>query len=130
MDKKIYSSAELNEQLNEVRNLAKQSIVGIMRKHNVKSADFLLDEDGRNYDDDEYDDDFVYDNRVWTECYGKYNNETGYISLVEIDDADNIKITAEGEDGTYPTDYVCHSTGVYVDILEHIQFMENKGILK
>ena len=123
------TSAELFEEMKSIRNAAKDSIVEILKTHNNK-ADFMIDENGNNVDDDDFDNDFEYENRVWTECYGKYGNETGYISMVEIDKNGNIDITAEGEDITYPSDYVCHSTPVYLDILERIEFMEKNGMFK
>ena len=123
------TSAELFEEMKSIRNAAKDSIVEILKTHNNK-ADFMIDENGNNVDDDDFDNDFEYENRVWTECYGKYGNETGYISMVEIDKNGNIDITAEGEGITYPSDYVCHSTPVYLDILERIEFMEKNGMFK
>lgn len=123
------TSEELFEAMKSIREDAKNSIVEILKKHN-NTADFMIDENGNDEDDEEYDDDFEYENRVWTECYGKYDNETGYISMVQIDNNGNIDITAEGEDISYPTDYVCHSTPVYLDILERLEFMEENGMFK
>lgn len=123
------TSAELFEELKSIRNAAKESIVEILKSHNNK-ADFMLDENGNDADNDDFDNDFEYENRVWIECYGKYDNETGYVSMVEIDKNGNLDITAEGEDITYPTDYVCHSTPVYLDILERLEFMEKNGMFK
>ena len=123
------TSAELFEEMKSIRNATKDSIVEILKTHNNK-ADFMIDENGNNVDDDDFDNDFEYENRVWTECYGKYGNETAYISMVEVDKYGNIDITAEGEDITYPSDYVCHSTPVYLDILERIEFMEKNGMFK
>lgn len=123
------TSAELFEEMKSIRNECKDSIIKILKSHGNK-ADFMVDENGNDADNDEFDNDFEYENRVWVECYGKYDNETGYVSMVEIDVKGNIVITAEGEDVTYPTDYVCHSTPVYLDILERIEFMEKNGIFK
>lgn len=123
------TSEELFDQMKTIRNCAKDSIVAILKSHN-NHADFTTDENGNDCNDEYFDDDFEYNNRVWTECYGKYDNETGYVTMVELDKNNNIVITAEGEDFTYDNDYVCHSTPVYLDILERLEFMENHGMFK
>lgn len=123
------TSEELFEQMKTIRNSAKDSIVAILRSHNNR-ADFTTDMNGNDCNDEYFDGDFEYNNRVWIECYGKYNNETGYVTMVELDKNSNIVITAEGDDFTYDTDYVCHSTPVYLDILERLEFMENHGMFK
>ena len=110
-----------------IRNSAKDSIVTILKMHNNR-ADFTTDENVNDCNDEDFDDDFEYNNRVWIECYGKYNNETGYVTMVELDKNNDIIITAEGDDFTYDTDYVCHSTPAYLDILERLEFMENHGM--
>lgn len=123
------TSEELFDELKKIRKSAEKSIVSILKSHNSK-ADFTIDENGKESDDEDYDSDFEYENRVWIECYGKYDNETGYVSMVELGASDNIIVTAEGEDFTYDTDYVCHSTPVYLDILERLEFMEENGMFK
>lgn len=123
------TSEELFDELKKIRKSAEKSIVSILKSHNSK-ADFTIDENGKESGDEDYDSDFEYENRVWIECYGKYDNETGYVSMVELGASDNIIVTAEGEDFTYDTDYVCHSTPVYLDILERLEFMEENGMFK
>jgi hypothetical protein len=123
------TSEELFGELKKIHKSAEESIVSILKSHNSK-ADFTIDENGKESDDEDYDSDFEYENRVWIECYGKYDNETGYVSMVELGASDNIIVTAEGEDFTYDTDYVCHSTPVYLDILERLEFMEENGMFK
>lgn len=123
------TSEELFEQMKTIRSSAKDSIVAILKSHN-NQADFTTDENGNDCNDEDFDDDFEYNNRVWIECYGKYDNETGYVTMVELDKNNDIVITAEGDDFTYDTDYVCHSTPVYLDILERLEYMESHGMFK
>ena len=80
------------------------------------SAEIAGDEE-----DEEYDEDWVDDHRVWIDCYGKYYNEMGYVSEVKIDDNNNILLTAEGENGTYPNNYVSQSVGTFLDVLERLE---------
>lgn len=123
------TSEELFDELKSIRKDAAESIVNILKSHDNK-ANFMIDEEGKTIDDEDFDSDFEYENRVWTECYGKYGNETGYITMVELGKDDAIIITAEGEDTTYDTDFVCHSTPVYLDILERFEFMEKYNLFK
>ena len=121
-EKAIISSATLYERLLEVSKLAKNSIVNLMRSKGVTKVDLMVDQNGRNRDDEDYDEDWVDDHRVWIDCYGKYYNEMGYVREVKIDDNDNIFLTAEGENGTtYPNDYVSHYPNDFVDVLERLE---------
>ena len=45
----------------------------------------------------------------------------GYVSEVKIDDNNNIFLTAEGENGTYPNDYMSQSVGTFLDVLERLE---------
>ena len=120
-EKAIISSAVLYERLLEVSKLAKNSIVNLMRSKGVTKVDLMVDQNGHNRDDEDYDEDWVDDHRVWIDCYGKYYNEMGYVSEVKIDDNNEIFLTAEGENGTYPNDYVSQSVGTFLDVLEHLE---------
>ena len=121
-EKAIISSATLYERLLEVSKLAKNSIVNLMRSKGVTKVNLVVDQNGRNEEDKEYDEDWVDDHRVWIDCYGKYYNEMGYVREVKIDDNDNIFLTAEGENGTtYPNDYVSQSVGTFLDVLERLE---------
>ena len=121
-EKTIISSATLYEKLVELSKLAKNSIVNLMRSKGVTKVDLMVDQNGHNRDDEDYDEDWVDDHRVWIDCYGKYCNEMGYVSEVKIDDNNNIFLTAEGENGTiYPNDYVSQSVGTFLDVLERLE---------
>lgn len=121
----IVGSADLAEKLTELNTLAHNSIVNLMKSKGVTKVDLMVDQDGRNYDDDDYDEDWAYDHRVWVDCYGKHSNEVGYVSEVElgkeVDGNCAILLTAEGEDGTYSNDYVSQSLGNLIDVLERLE---------
>lgn len=121
----IVSSANLAEKLTELNTLAHNSIVNLMKSKGVTKVDLMVDQDGRNYDDDDYDEDWVYDHRVWVDCYGKYSNEVGYVSEVElgkeVDGHSAILLTAEGEDSTYSNYSVSQSLGNLIDVLERLE---------
>ena len=120
-EKTIVSSATLYERLLEVSKLAKNSIVNLMKSKGVTKVNLMVDQDGRDEKDEDYDADWVEDHRVWIDCYGKYHNELGYVSEVEIDKYDDILLTAEGENDTYPNDYVSHYPNDFVDVLERLE---------
>ena len=93
-----------------------------MRSKGVTKVNLVVDQNGRDEEDEEYDEDWVDDHRVWIDCYGKYYNEMGYVSEVKIDDNNNILLTAEGENGTiYPNDYISQSVGTFLDVLERLE---------
>lgn len=121
----IISSAELADKLDELHTLAHNSIVNLMNSKGVTKVNLMVDQNGRDIDDEDYDDEWGCDHRVWVDCYGKYSNEVGYVSEVELGkDADGdsaILLTAEGEDGTYPNDYVSQSTCNLIDVLERLE---------
>lgn len=119
----IVSSAELADKLYEIRTLILNSIVNLMKMHNVTSVDFMLDREGRDFDDEDYDENWVTDNRVWVDCYGKFTNEVGFVSEVKLGKNDTILLTAEGENDTYDNDFVGQGTGVYIDVLAHLEKM-------
>ena len=121
-EKTIISSATLYEELVKLSKLAKNSIVNLMRSKGVTKVNLVVDQNGRDEEDEDYDADWVDDHRVWIDCYGKYYNEMGYVSEVKIDDNNNIFLTAEGENGTiYPNDYISQSVGTFLDVLERLE---------
>lgn len=117
----IVGSADLTDKLAELHTLAHNSIVNLMKSKGVTKVDLMVDQNGRNYDDEDYDEDWSYDHRVWVDCYGKYSNEVGYVSEVELGGDSSILLTAEGEDGTYPNDYVSQNVGNLIDVLERLE---------
>lgn len=121
----IVSSADLADKLTELHILAHKSVVNLMKSKGVTKVDLMVDQNGRNYDDEDYDEDWAYDHRVWVHCYGMYSNEVGYVSKVElgkdVDGNSAILLTAEGEDGTYTNDYVSQSVGNLIDVLERLE---------
>ena len=120
-EKAIISSATLYERLLEVSKLAKNSIVNLMRSKGVTKVDLMVDQNGHNRDDEDYDEDWVEDHRVWVDCYGKFANEDGYVSEVEIDKNDKILLTAEGEYNTYSNCFVSQNIGNFLDVLERLE---------
>lgn len=127
MENKIYTSKELFNKLNEVRENAEESIVSIMKSRNLTSIDLTMDDEGRTNDDEDYNDDFFYENRVWAECYGKYGNEQGYVTEIKLSKkGDHIIFEAEGEEGSYPNDYIGHYADLYVYTLELIELYISK----
>ena len=120
-EKAIISSATLYERLLEVSKLAKNSIVNLMRSKGVTKVDLMVDQNGCNRDDEDYDEDWVEDHRVWVDCYGKFANEDGYVSEVEIDKNDKILLTAEGEYNTYSNCFVSQNIGNFLDVLERLE---------
>lgn len=117
----IISSATLYEKLEELNKLVHDSIVNLIKSKGVTKVNLMIDQNGRDEEDEDYDENWVYDNRVWVDCYGKYFNEVGYVSEVEIDDNNNILLTAESENGTYPNDYVSQSVGTLLDVLKRLE---------
>lgn len=117
----IISSATLYEKLEELNKLVNDSIVNLIKSKGVTKVNLMIDQNGRDEEDEDYDENWVYDNRVWVDCYGKYFNEVGYVSEVEIDDNNNILLTAESENGTYPNDYVSQSVGTLLDVLKRLE---------
>ena len=120
-EKTIMSSATLYEELVKLSKLAKNSIVNLMRSKGVTKVDLMIDQNGRDEEDEDYDEDWAFDHRVWVDCYGKYANEDGYVSEVEIDKNDKILLTAEGEYNTYSNYYVSHNIGNFLDVLERLE---------
>ena len=124
-EKAIISSAVLYERLLEVSKLAKNSIVNLMRSKGVTKVNLMVDQNGRNEEDKDYDEDWVDDHRVWIDCYGKYYNEMGYVSEVElgkeVDGNSAILLTAEGEDGTYSNDYVSQNVETFIEVLQRLE---------
>ena len=120
-EKTIISSATLYEKLVELSKLAKNSIVNLMRSKGVTKVNLVVDQNGRDEEDKDYDEDWAFDHRVWVDCYGKYANEEGYVSEVEIDKNDKILLTAEGEYNTYSNCYVSQNIGNFLDVLERLE---------
>ena len=120
-EKAIISSATLHEKLTELEILVHNSIVNLMKSKGVTKVDLMVDLNGRNRDDEDYDEDWVFDHRVWVDCYGKYANEGGYVSEVEIDEYNRILLTAEGEDSTYSNVYVSQNVETFIEVLERLE---------
>ena len=120
-EKTIISSATLYEELVKLSKLAKNSIVNLMRSKGVTKVDLMIDQNGRDEEDEDYDEDWAFDHRVWVDCYGKYANEGGYVSEVEIDEYDRILLTAEGEDSTYSNVYVSQNVETFIEVLERLE---------
>ena len=117
----IISSATLYEKLEELNKLAHDSIVNLMASKGISKANINIDQNGHNEDDEDYDENWVYDHRVWVECYGKYCHEAGYVSEVQIDDNNNILLTAEDEDFTYYNDCVSQNVETFIEVLERLE---------
>ena len=117
----IISSATLYEKLEELNKLVHDSIVNLIKSKGVTKVNLKIDQNGRDEDDEDYDENWVYDHRVWVECYGKYCNEAGYVSEVEIDDNNNILLTAEDEDFTYYNDCVSQNVETFIEVLERLE---------
>ena len=116
----IISSVTLYEKLEELNKLAHDSIVNLMTSKGISKANLNIDQNGHNEDDEDYDENWVDDYRVWVDCYGKYFNEVGYVSEIEIDDNNNILLTAEGEYGTYPK-ITYQSVCTLLDVLKRLE---------
>ena len=120
-EKAIISSAILHGKLIELEILVHDSIINLMKSKGVTKVDLMVDQNGRNHDDEDYDEDWVFEHRVWVDCYGKYANEGGYVSEVEIDEYDRILLTAEGEDSTYSNVYVSQNVETFIEVLERLE---------
>ena len=120
-EKAIISSATLYERLTELEILVHNSIVNLMKSKGVTKVNLMIDQNGRNEEDEDYDEDWVFDHRVWVDCYGKYANEGGYVNEVEIDEYDRILLTAEGEDNTYSNVYVSQNVETFIEVLERLE---------
>ena len=120
-EKAIISSAILHGKLIELEILVHDSIINLMKSKGVTKVDLMVDQNGRNHDDEDYDEDWVFEHRVWVDCYGKYANEGGYVSEVEIDEYDRILLTTEGEDSTYSNVYVSQNVETFIEVLERLE---------
>ena len=120
-EKTIISSVTLYDKLTELEILVHNSIVNLMKSKGVTKVDLMVDQNGRNRDDEDYDEDWVFDHRVWGDCYGKYANEGGYVNEVEIDEYDRILLTAEGEDSTYSNVYVSQNVETFIEVLQRLE---------
>ena len=120
-EKAIISSAILHGKLIELEILVHDSIINLMKSKGVTKVDLMVDQNGRTHDDEDYDEDWVFEHRVWVDCYGKYANEGGYVSEVEIDEYDRILLTAEGEDSTYSNVYVSQNVETFIEVLERLE---------
>ena len=120
-EKAIISSATLYERLTELEILVHNSIVNLMKSKGVTKVNLMIDQNGRNEEDEDYDEDWVFDHRVWVDCYGKYANEGGYVNEVEIDEYDRILLTAEGEDNTYSNVYVSQNVETFIEVLQRLE---------
>lgn len=126
MEKKlIMSAAEISDKFADLYELVNKSILNLMKSKGVTKVNLMVDQNGRNEEDDDYDEDWVFENRVWVECYGKYSNEGGYVSEVEIGNdifsGCVIRLTAEGECGTYPDECVSHNLEDLISLLERLE---------
>lgn len=93
-----------------------------MNEKGVTEIDLMLDDEGREMDDEDYNEDWVEDNRVWALCSSKHGDEEGYVSSIKLNKrGDDILITAEGEDDTYFEDGVYKTPQLYIDILGRIE---------
>lgn len=117
----IISSATLYEKLEELNKLAKNSIVNLMKSKGVTKVNLMIDQNGRDEEDEDYDENWVYDHRVWVDCYGKYCNEVGYVSEVEIDNYDKILLTAKDDCFTYYNDCVSRNVETFIEVLERLK---------
>ena len=117
----IISSATLYEKLEELNKLAHDSIVNLMTSKGISKANLKIDQNGHNVDDEDYDENWVYDHRVCVECYGKYSNETGYVSEVEIDNYDKILLTAQDDDFIYYNDCVSQNVETFIEVLKRLE---------
>ena len=120
-EKTIISSVTLYDKLTELEILVHNSIVNLMKSKGVTKVDLMVDQNGRNRDDEDYDEDWAFDHRVWVDCYGKYANEGGYVNEVEIDEYDRILLTAEGEDSTYSNVYVSQNVETFIEVLQRLE---------
>lgn len=121
----IMSAAEISDKFADLYELVNKSILNLMKSKGVTKVNLMVDQNGRNEEDDDYDEGFVFDNRVWVECYGKYGHESGYVSEVELgNDVFSgcvIRLTAEGGYDTYPDDYVSHNLEDLISVLERLE---------
>ena len=121
----IISAAEISDKFSDLYALANKSILNLMKSKGVTKVNLMVDQNGRNEEDDDYDEDWVFENRVWVECYGKYSHESGYVSEVEfgndIFSGCVIRLTEEGDCGTYSDEYVSHNLEDLISVLERLE---------
>ena len=70
-EKTIISSVTLYDKLTELEILVHNSIVNLMKSKGVTKVDLMIDQNGRDEEDEDYDEDWVFDHRIWVDCYGK-----------------------------------------------------------
>lgn len=119
----IKKSETLLKDLSNLFEEAKKSIIDLMQENGVTEINMLTDKEGRNVDDDDCDEDFIYDYRVWAFGQANYCYHEGYITLVKIKDG-NIILEAEDEE-SYDDEQISHTTRLYISILENLEMRFN-----
>ena len=120
-EKTIISSVTLYDKLTELEILVHNSIVNLMKSKGVTKVDLMIDQNGRDEEDEDYDEDWAFDHRVWVDCYGKYANEGGDGGEVGSEEYDRILLTAEGEDSTYSNVYVSQNVETFIEVLQRLE---------
>lgn len=118
----VKTSSELNSMINDVIKSAKNSIVGIMKRNNVKVLNFQIKDYEGDYEE------YI----VWVDCY--CNNDDGYdlsyltkISLTE--NGNDFVLEARGNEEVYCDDDIRKLPDVYLDLLGTLEIMEKDGKL-
>lgn len=122
---------KFEEQYFNLRKTAIDEIVKILNKNKVTEVDFTLDEFGNSPDNSiDYDEDWVINNRIFVDCYGRYGWEKNcYVSSIKLTKTNKILFIAEGENDTYEDRDVDCSVYSYIDILKRLEYMEKQGVL-
>lgn len=122
------TSKELFQRMSEIHKAAMRGIVTLMKSHDCKSVNFIVDQNGNTPDDDCFDIDYESENKVWATCYEYGGAIEGYITNVSLDKDDKIVLCAEGET-SYSDDEIRPDTDLFLNILERLEMMEEDGLL-
>lgn len=108
---------KFEEQYFNLRKTAIDEIVKILNKNEVTEVDFTLDEFGNSHDNSiDYDEDWVINNRIFVDCYGRYGWEKNcYASSIKLTETNKILFIAEGEEDTYEDSDVDCSVYSYIE---------------
>ena len=112
--------------IRDLRKLIINDIIEIFKSQNITSLNLLTDKEGRNYDDDNYNDSWVNDHRVWVYCRdflgGGLNAIIKTISI-QPDFEDGLYIMAEGDENceVYTPFDIELNCNIYIAILEHLE---------
>lgn len=121
------TSFELRGKVNEIINEAKESIIALMKGKGYTSVCLMNDNDGRNWEDEDYDEDFVKENKVFATSYDLDGTHSIYITDVQINRNNELEFFGENDYGEEDRGNILLDANLYIGVLCRIeQICKNK----